>query len=159
MTVIGWGQGVISTGQPTNCHKTRQINLDNNIKRRKQTTTSLQVAPNSFKTLQIFSNCTKMLEIAQNGSKWHIMAQNGSKGLQMVPNGSKWLSMALNNSKWLVMTLNGPKWLQMAPNSHHEKILSSAEPWRHSSLFPLYRQIDPRSVENVNQLKQIFSRF
>ena len=41
----------------------------------------------------------------------------------------------------------------------HEKNLASEGPWCHSSLFPLYGQVDPSSVENVYQLKTIISRF
>ena len=43
-------------------------------------------------------------------------------------------------------------------STFHEKNLASAEPWCHSSLLPLYGKVDPRSVENVNQVKNIFSR-
>ena len=40
-------------------------------------------------------------------------------------------------------------------STFHEKNLVSAEPWCHSSLFPLYGEVDPSSVENVYQLKKV----
>ena len=44
-------------------------------------------------------------------------------------------------------------------STFHEKNLASVEPWCHFSLLPLYGKVDPKSVENVYQLKKIFSRF
>ena len=39
-------------------------------------------------------------------------------------------------------------------STFHEQNLAYAEPLCHSSCFPLYGQVDPRSVENVYQLKK-----
>ena len=39
-------------------------------------------------------------------------------------------------------------------STFHENNLASADPWCYTTLFPLYGQVDPRSVENVYQLQK-----